>query len=182
MARLSLTLLGGFQARLVSGPTLSLPTKKAQALVAYLALRPGQAHPREKLAALLWGDTGEEQARNSLRQTLFALRKVLPSPKPPILRIEGETLALNPSAVEVDVAAFERLVAEGTPQALEQAVALYQGDLLEGLDLKEASFEEWLVAERERLRELALEALARLLAHQSKTEATERAIQTAVRL
>jgi hypothetical protein len=48
--------------------------------------------------------------------------------------------------------------------------------------LDEPLFEEWLVPERERLRELALEALARLLACQSKTGTTERAIQTAVRL
>ncbi len=182
MPRLSFSLLGGFQARLASGPIFTLPTRKAQALLAYLALRPGQAHPRDKLAALLWGDTGEEQARHSLRQTLFALRKALPATKPPSLLIEGQTLTLNPSAVEVDVAAFERLVAEGTPEALQQAAALYQGDLLEGLDPKEAPFEEWLLAERERLRELALGALARLLAHQTKTGATEGAIQTVVRL
>ena len=77
---------------------------------------------------------------------------------------------------------FERRIAEGTPQALEQAAELYRGDLLLGFTLNEPLFEEWLVAERERLREMALEALARLLAHQSKAAGTERAIQTAVRL
>jgi DNA-binding SARP family transcriptional activator len=55
MARLSLTLLGGFQARLDSGEPLALPTRKAQALLAYLALPVGQAHPRDKLAAIFWG-------------------------------------------------------------------------------------------------------------------------------
>src|SRR5262249_3955680 len=59
---------------------------------------------------------------------------------------------------------------------------IYQGDLLQGLAVWEAPFEDWLMAERERLRELALEALARLLVHQSKSQATERAIQTAIRL
>src|SRR5581483_2126335 len=81
-APLSLTLLGGFQARLASGRVLSLRTKKAQALLAYLAARPGRAHPRAKLAALLWGEAGDEQARSSLRQTLFALRKALPAAGP----------------------------------------------------------------------------------------------------
>ena len=77
---------------------------------------------------------------------------------------------------------FERRIAEGTPQALEQAADLYRGDLLLGFTLNEPFFEEWLVAERERLREKALEALAKLLAHQSKAAGTERAIRTAVRL
>jgi DNA-binding SARP family transcriptional activator len=56
MGRLTLALLGGFEARLDRGPRLVMPAK-AQALLAYLATRPGQPHPREKLAALLWGGT-----------------------------------------------------------------------------------------------------------------------------
>lgn len=182
MAALTLTLFGGFQARLGSGQALDLPTKKAQALLAYLALRPGQAHPRDKLAALLWGDSDDARARDSLRHTLAALRKTLPGGTPQILVAEGQSLALNPALVEVDVAAFEQAVATGTPETLEQAAGLYRGDLLEGVSVSEPSFEEWLLAERERLRELALEALAKLLAHQTRADSTERAIQTAVRL
>src|SRR2546428_13490706 len=72
-----LVLLGGFHARQPSGDTLSLPTKKARALLAYLALRPGQSHPRDKLATLLWGDSADPQARTSLRQALAALRRAL---------------------------------------------------------------------------------------------------------
>jgi DNA-binding SARP family transcriptional activator len=153
VTRLRLTLLGGFQARTETGPAVTVPTRKAQALLAYLALPAGQAHPRDKLAALLWGDTAEEQARASLRQALFALRKVLPAST---LVTEGETIALSVAHVAVDVAEFERRVKEGTPEALERAAALYQGDLLSGLAGKEAAFEEWLLGERERLRELAL--------------------------
>src|SRR5687767_3928361 len=102
MARLSLTLLGGFQARLEPGATVSLPTRKAQALLAYLALPLGRAHPRDKLAALLWGGIREEAARNSLRQALFALRKALATTAPPGLAIDGDTIALDPRAVTVD--------------------------------------------------------------------------------
>jgi DNA-binding SARP family transcriptional activator len=181
-APLSLTLLGGFQARLNSSRALTLPTKKAQALLACLALRPGQAHARARLAGLFWGDTGEEQARNSLRQALFALRRALPDSRPPALVMNRETVALSPAAAEVDVAVFEECVARATPEALERAAALYQGDLLEAFDLKEAAFEEWLLPERERLRELALSALNRLLTHQSAAGASERAVQTAMRL
>src|SRR5947209_2591358 len=111
MARLSLSLLGSFQVRVVAGPPLDLPAKKAQALLAYLAVAPGRAHSRDKLAGLLWGNTGDEHARNSLRHALVALRKALPLTKPASLVVEGHTLALNPQAVDVDVAAFERRVA-----------------------------------------------------------------------
>src|SRR5947209_1971920 len=97
MARLGLILLGGFQARLDTGQGLGLPTKKAQVLLAYLAIPVGQAHPRDKLAALLWGEIRAESARASLRQALFAIRKALGETKPLALLLEGETLALNRS-------------------------------------------------------------------------------------
>ena len=77
MAQLKLTLLGGFRARLDPGSSLVLPTRKAQALLAYLALPLGRAHPREKLAALLWGGIREPSARASLRQALFSIRRTL---------------------------------------------------------------------------------------------------------
>jgi DNA-binding SARP family transcriptional activator/tetratricopeptide (TPR) repeat protein len=182
MARLGLTLFGGFQARLQPGSTLALPTRKAQALLAYLAVPLGQAHPRGKLAALLWGDTRDDSARASLRQALFAIRKAVGESSPPAMVLEGETLALDPTAVDVDVAAFERLMADGTPPAIEEASTLYQGDFLAGFVVDEAGFEEWLVTERERLRELALEGLAKLLRHQRKAATPEAAIQTALKV
>ncbi len=181
MGLLNLALFGGFQGRLGGAAPLTLPTRKTRALLAFLALPPGRSHSREKLASLLWGGMREPQARQGLRQSLFTLRKAV-GVEPPALLIDGETVALNPTAVDVDVAEFERLVAEGTPAALDRAAALYRGELLEGLALQEAPFEEWLRAERERLRELALEALAKLLHHQRTTGATGAALQTALRL
>jgi DNA-binding SARP family transcriptional activator len=182
MARLSLTLLGGFQARRDPGPLLALPTRKSQALLAYLALPLGRAHPRDALAALLWGGLRQESARAGLRQALFFIRKALGDPDG-ALRHEGDTLALAPAAVDADTAMFERLVLAGTPDALAQAAALYRGDLLSGFALDEAPFEEWLVRERERLRELAVEALARLLAQQRAGGGkAEDALHTALQL
>jgi DNA-binding SARP family transcriptional activator len=183
MAVLTLVLLGGFEARLGSGASVSVPTKKAQALLAYLGTRPGQDHFRDKLAALLWGESGDHQARDSLRHALVGLRKALDGSSPAALRVHGQILALDPAAVEVDVVTFEQHAAGGTPESLERAAEIYRGDLLLGFDLSEPLFEEWLVGERERLREMALEVLARLLAHQARAGgSTERAIRTAVRL
>src|SRR5215468_6861358 len=100
MARLDVTVLGGFLARL-RGEPLTLPTKKTQALLAYLALPVGHAHPRDKLANLLWGETPDASARNSFRQALFILRKAL-APADDLLRIEGDTVALNCVGVDID--------------------------------------------------------------------------------
>src|SRR3989449_10804065 len=182
MAKLSLTLLGGFQARLDTGEALGLPTRKAQALLAYLALPPGQAHPRDKLATLLWGDMPDAQARGNLRHALSRIRKALPRTAHPGILLDGPSVALDPSAVDVDVAQFERLVADGRPAALEQVADLYRGDLLAGLALTERPFEEWLTSERERLHELAIQALGHLLTHQQKAGAAEPAVQTGLRL
>jgi DNA-binding SARP family transcriptional activator/tetratricopeptide (TPR) repeat protein len=182
MSRLSLTLLGGFQAQLDSGRRLALPTRKSQALLAYLALPVGRPHPRDTLAALLWGGTRQESARAGVRQALFFIRRAL-GDAGSALKQDGDTLALEPTAVDTDTAGFERLAGEGTPEALARAAQLYTGDLLSGFALDEPPFEEWLLGERERLRELAVEALARLLAHQMTGPGTaEKAVHTALQL
>jgi DNA-binding SARP family transcriptional activator len=180
MTRLELTLLGGFSARLSSGLVLGLPTRKTQALLAYLALHPGQGHPRDKLASLLWGDMGQAEARRNLRRTLFSLRQAVGETG--ALVTDGSSVRLDPDGMGVDVREFERLVRAGSPATLEEGVRLYQGDLLAGVTLREAPFEEWLLAERERLRELAMEGLAKVLAHQRAAGAIADAIETGLRL
>src|SRR2546427_3495163 len=182
MSQLVLSLLGGFEARIGSGPPIAVPTKKAQALVAYLALTEDQGHPRDKLAALLWPDTPAASARNALRQTLFVLRKALGPAERAGLVMTGDAIVLAAEAAQTDVAAFEAAVAAATPAALEHAAGLYRGDLLAGLGAVAEPFEDWLMSERERLRELALEAFARLLAHQRAVGALAPAVQSALRL
>src|SRR5262245_21798820 len=179
MAKLRLTLLGGFEARTDSGLSLAISRTKAQMLLAYLAMHPKQTHLRDKLATLLWDDVSAEQARLSLRQTLFVIRQALPF-DPTV--VDGNGVAFAEDAVTVDVTEFEQVARRHDPDELERATALYRGDLLEGISPGSAQFEEWLRAERERLHELALEALAKLLAHRMKLGATEPAIETALRL
>ena len=181
MTQLSIGLLGGFRARLGSGQPLTIRRKKAQALLAYLALRPALAHSRESLAGLLWSGTTDEHARHNLRQTLFALRRAVEIGPTPF-RLEGETVALPSEAIAVDVAAFERCVQQGTRDTLHEAVTLYRGELLEGFSLDEAPFDDWVAAERQRLRELALGGLDRLLALNVAAGAVEQSVATGVRL
>ena len=180
--RLRLTLLGGFEITSAKGGPLALPTRKTHALIAYLALPAGRRHSRDELATLLWGGSDLDQARLNFRQCLFQIRKTLGRLADRVLTREGETVALNADAVDIDVARFERLVKEATPQALTRAAALYRGDLLLDLGGMEVAFEEWLLAERGRLREQALDAMTRLLAHQRQQGDVEAAIQSAVAL
>jgi DNA-binding SARP family transcriptional activator len=175
--RLRLALLGGFEARPGTAPAVVLASKKAQGLLGYLALRPGHAHSREKLTALFWDDSPGEQARHSLSQTLFALRRAL-ARCPSCLTIEGQTIALDARHVDVDVVRFERLVGAGTPVALEEATGLYAGDLLEGVDVREEAFEAWLLTERVRLRERAVEALSKLLATEKSLSQVNGSLRT----
>src|SRR5438094_5003172 len=140
MERLSLRLLGGFEARCTPGEAVVLPTRKVEALVAYLGFRPGERHSRGKLAPLFWSDFADAQARQSLRQSLATLRRAL-GPVRSALVIEGPFVALNAAQVDVDVAKLERFAAHGTPEALERAASLYRGDLLAGFDVRETLFE-----------------------------------------
>jgi len=182
VARASLALLSGFEARLDSGASLALPTHKYKALLAFLAVPAGQLHPREKLVALLWADRSHEQGRAALRQAVWSLRRALDSTPPAALVLEGDTIGLNAEAVSVDVTDFERAATAHDPQELARAAALYRGEFLAGVAAREPPFEEWLVMQRERLAELAMEALARLLRLERKAGNTEAAVQAALRL
>src|SRR5262245_34031190 len=182
MKRLNLVLFGSFHATLGARP-VELPLKKAQALLAFLALAPGQRCARERLAGLLWSDTPDEQARNSLRQTLFAIRSALGRTSSRYLASDAASVWLESSAVDVDVLAFERLISQDSDGALERAIDLYSGDLLDGTDVEAAAaFDEWLVSARERRRQSAIGTLTKLLARQVDAGATEAAIATGTRL
>src|SRR5262245_39353900 len=122
MARLELLLLGGFQARVTPGDGVVLPTRKAQALLAYPVLPAGRLHQREELAALLWGDVPDSQARRSLRKALSWLRKALENTE--ALTVDGDAIRLNSAAISTDVGEFERRIADGSPTALAEAVEL----------------------------------------------------------
>lgn len=170
-ATLRLDLLGGFAARDGRGREIEITSRKAQALLAVLSLAPGQPQTRDKLTALLWSDRAEPQARASLRQALVELRRILPDRDPPLLATRRESLCVDPGAVAVDAVEMERLFDEGSPQAIEEAVDLWRGDLLDGLSVRDPAFEDWLRVERARLRDRTIQALRSLLERQSGAEA-----------
>src|SRR5688572_17037961 len=182
MAILHLELLGDFRLRSQSGTLVSISAKKSQAMLAYLAVKPAQLVSRDKMASLLWSSTASEQARQSLRQTLSTLQKELAAISPKkILIEEGDFLSLDPSLVYVDVAEFETLAAVGTPEALDPATRIYAGDFLEGFELDEEKFDQWVLAERDRLHRLSLRAHASLVEQFTRAGAIDEAIATAQR-
>lgn len=182
MAVVNLALLGGFRLQTDPGEPVPLSTKKAGALLAYLALHPGKAQARPKLAALLWGDRTEVQARDSLRQALSLVRKALSHVDSRALIAHEDTISFEPTVLTTDAIVFGDLAAQEETESLEQAIALYGGELLDGFEVAAPEFEGWVTAERERFREMALEAMTRLLDHHLSNGAVESGIRIAGRL
>ena len=182
MAVAELRLFGGFELRLAHGEVVDLLGQKDRALLAILATPAGATHSRDKLASLLWSDRGEQQARDSLKHSLTKLRQCLPAAAQSSIVADRSTARLDPAAVAIDVAAFERLAGNGSTTALEQATALYRGELLDGIGIRDPAFEEWLLVERQRLGHLLEEVLTKLLSQLMADGASERAIVTARRL
>ena len=180
-APLSIVLLGGCEARSADGSLVAVEGKAAL-LLAILALRPGHPHARDVLTGLLWSDRADVQARASLRQTLWTLRKALRGIEPDPLCTTGDSVLLDASAVAVDVGQFEDLVAQGTPDALLAAAALYRGDLLQGVRIRDRGFEGFIVPEREHLHAVAQTTLKQLLDSPALDDRPQQAIELAHRL
>ncbi len=181
MPVLRLELLGDYQVHSASGNLVTLSAKKSLALLAYLSVKPAQRVSRDKIAGLLWSSTGPEQARQSLRQLLSTLRKELTqlSPDRPILVEESDFLGVDAALVSADVADFETLLATGSEEALQKALALYRGDFLDGFTITEDRFDQWVLGERDRLRRAALRTHTYLVEALTKRGATDEAVGVA---
>ena len=156
MAQAQIRLLGSFALTGAGGAEVPLPTRKAQALLAVLARRPGVAIARARLAGLLWPDRPDAQGRASLRQALASIRRALEACGAAGPAASGDAVALDPAAVEVDVAAFEAALGAGD---LDGALGRYRGPLLDGFPPVEDLFDDWLHAQRTTLASRAAEAL-----------------------
>jgi DNA-binding SARP family transcriptional activator len=157
MTGLEIALLGGLRLRHPDQGSMELASQKGAQLLALLAYAPGKKHRRDILQALLWPDSDQPHAQGNLRFVLHQLRKILGGDEGP-LRSDGRSIWLDPDHVMVDVVRFEALAGEGTLEALTAACDLYGGDLVFGAVDLSPEYEDWLVPERERLRELARSA------------------------
>lgn len=148
--RISLRLLGRLALAYGDDPTpIRLSTRKAGVLIAYLAMNPEQSASREELAALLWGDCTDQQARQSLRQALALLRKELRWPH--FLSADTDVVRLQPGMWSVDARDFEDLSKSCDPKGLERAARLFGGEFLSGLNIDDEGFDEWVRGQRQRI-------------------------------
>lgn len=165
MATLTLQLLGNPEIKLAGQP-IDVDTRKATALLAYLALSGGPRqsgpHRREKLAAFFWPETEADKALGALRRTLSVLNKALGGLG---LEIEREAVSFVAGPeVWVDVVEFNQLARAGDVSSLRRAAELYRGDFLEGFSLKDsAAFDEWQFLRSENLRRELAAVLEKLV-------------------
>ena len=184
---LHIRLLGDFSLIYADRQVTSLNTLRLQSLLTYLVLHCNAPQQRQHLAFLFWPDTTEAQARNNLRQLLHQLRQALPAVEH-FLSADTHTLHWHPVIpFHLDVAEFEHALNladtaiqqhdESTLQAaLKQADSLYRGELLPGC------YDEWILPERERLRQLHSQTLEQLLSLFEAQGNTVTAIRYAQRL
>jgi DNA-binding SARP family transcriptional activator/predicted ATPase len=189
MARLIIRLLGPFEVILDGEPVTSFETRKARALLAYLAAEVNSPQQRETLAEMLWPGRPEGAARANLRHTLRTLRLAIGDHEavPPFLLTTRDTIQLNPACdAWVDLCTFAESLVDarggGRPEIsrLEGAMRLYRGAFLEDLSLPDSAvFEEWVVLRREQMGRQALTALYRLAECYEQLGQYERALEHA---
>jgi TolB-like protein len=172
----------GPMAILHNGKPVTVPAKKARALIGYLSLREGSDIPRGVLTGLLWGDRSEEQARGSLRQTLSELRNAFAEAAPQPIIATKEAVCWVPGSAWIDAKRLEAVAACEDDETLLSAATLIGGDLMEGLAVGESSFEHWLSAERARFRLLASTVYTRLMERADQGGRLEEALAHGLKL
>jgi DNA-binding SARP family transcriptional activator len=174
-------LFGGFRLININGEALVPNSRKAKALLAWLAVNPDRQHPREKLASVLWPDSDEIQGRHSLRQALGELRKVLPDDAGP-LHTTKDWILLDSGQLDVDVLDFDKALANSDDASLDRAIELYTGEFVEGCNPHSDSFDEWLSTYRNDYSVRASAAIEQRLANLLEQRDYERVAYFAVRL
>lgn len=146
---LQFSLLGAPKLLRNGNPVSGFITRKAEALLYYLIVTE-RAHTRSAVAALLWPDMPEQNARKNLRDVIASLRKTVGD----LLFISHQTLNLNPEyPYWADVAVVSKVLSDPKGVALDdlrEAIGLYHGEFLEGFFVLNASpFDEWARQKRE---------------------------------
>ncbi len=175
MSTLRIHLFGKFCVRRNEQVLDGFDARKVQELFCYLLLHRDHSLPRETLASLLWPETTTAQSKKNLRQTLWQLQTALGSQNEStynrLLLVEPDWVKLNSEAdLWLDVAVFEQVynlvqktpgqeLDRSTAELLQDTVQLYQGSLLEGW------YQDWCLLERERLQNIYLAMLDKLMSY-----------------
>lgn len=165
---LDVQLLGEFHLLYDGKPLTAFFQGRLQALLAYLLLHRHVPQSRQQIAFLFWPNTVERQARNNLRQLLHYLRRALPSAEQFVLADAKTVQWRRDAPYRLDVANFEQALAKAAAvagegqvheeqSALELAMQHYGGELLP------SCYDDWILAERQRLSQAVALALQRLV-------------------
>ncbi|GEM_PF-1315454 len=189
--RIALLFLGRPQVLMDGEDATVQITAKHLALVAYLAASAPERLARTKTATTFWSEKSDDASLYRLRHALWELRRTIGND---LLKSDNRScwLCLD-DGVKVDILEFragckelpisEKSFTKQDIENLRGLVTLYRGDLLDGLNVREAPlFEEWLLSERERLQLLYLDALWFLAKKQASAGKLDEAVQTLNRL
>jgi DNA-binding SARP family transcriptional activator len=175
-------LFGYFTITALDGDVV-FPTQKSRALAAYLFWQQGKWVRRDKLRGMLWGEFDEERAKSNLRVALHYSRKAFKEAGVPddLLETRRDAVRVVAGDCLLDVRAFEEKTRQGFRKdvvdikLLMDAVSIYQGKFLEGMD------DEWCLAERRRLSDTYIKILKALVDHLKSSGLYEAAISYAHR-
>lgn len=169
--KLSIQLLGDFHF-VYDGQTIeSFGAPRLQSVLTYLILHRDIPQPRRHLAFVLWPDSNEAAARNNLRQLIYQLRQVLPEPNR-FLSSDANTIGWKLDEDQIiDVVMLDKYLEQAATSekqenpdllryALEQTAISFHGVLLPGC------YEEWILPERERIHNMSVMALQKLISLQ----------------
>lgn len=134
-------LFGPFTVLGPDGADLTPKSRKSRAILAMLAVAPRGTRSRVWLRDKLWSDRGEDQASASLRQALLEIRTALGADGAQAILADKHTVSLDLTRIRVD--ALEALTPDG-------ATTIGSAEhFLEGIDVRDPEFEEWLTMERQ---------------------------------
>ena len=150
--RLSVSLVGRLGVRF-NGRPIELRTRKAGAVLSYLALSEAKQESRERLVGLLWSRSDEEKARASLRQVVRELRSMLEEAGYDGFVAERLMIGLDVERIEVDIESVIQLAESGRVHPLLLDTPQLDGRLLEGMDDLDPSFRVWVLAKRQTIHE-----------------------------
>jgi DNA-binding SARP family transcriptional activator len=158
--------LGKFELNVGNRAVPALPTHKARALVAFLVLNRGHDVARERLLELFWSEFEPQRAREGLRTALSTIRRVLRDAEidPSDVMIADRSVVRWIAATSIDSERFSEFAQSEHPDHHVAAIELYGGDFLEG------NYDQWPVAERQRLSSLYETLLAAVVKRSSDTE------------
>lgn len=142
-------LFGTFRIVAPDGTVLTPTGRKARALLARLLLADGDAVTRDRLTTLLWSTRGDDQARASLRQTLYEMRAPGIGGRS-FLILDRAVVRIATAEVTTDLDRLRSFPDDGSASALADLIGDEPPELLNDLDGIDPAFDDWLLIERTR--------------------------------